>query len=259
VLVPVHDAPDALLRTLASIRTQAVDYHVVVVDDGSTPPVSVDALPCPDRVTLIRLEEQQGVTAALNAGLRDILNRPIEYVARLDAGDEDVGDRLAKQADYLDRHADTVLVGAWTSHRDRAGNELFVSEHPTSWAAIRRRMRYRAAFSHSACMLRTSALRRFGGYDARYDIAQDFELFWRLAASAPCANLAEVLVARIEEPGSVTISRRARSAWVRLMIQAKYFSPGDPHALLGIGRSVLALMVPWRLVFAYKKAVHVIR
>jgi hypothetical protein len=43
------------------------------------------------------------------------------------------------------------------------------------------------------------------------------------------------------------------------MIQAKYFSPADPHATFGIVRSLLALMVPGRLVFAYKKAVHVIR
>ena len=257
--MPVHNAPDALVRTLASIHAQGVDCQVFVVDDGSTPPLGMDAAPCRDRLTLIRLDERQGVTAALNAGLRHILAGPIEYIARLDAGDEDVCDRLAKQVDFLDRHADTVLVGAWTSHRDRAGKELFVSEHPTSWAGIRRRMRYRAAFSHSACMLRASALRRFGGYDARYDIAQDFELFWRLAASAPCANIPEVLVARIEEPGSVTVSRRARSAWVRLMIQAKYFSLADPHATFGIVRSLLALMVPWRLVFAYKKAVHVIR
>jgi glycosyltransferase involved in cell wall biosynthesis len=257
--VPVHDAPDALVRTLASIEAQGADHHVFLVDDGSAPPVCTEGIPCGDRLTLIRLDRQQGVTAALNAGLREILAHPIEYIARLDAGDEDVGDRLARQRDYLDRHADTVLVGAWTSHRDRYGKELFVSEHPTSWAGILRRMRYRAAFSHSACMLRASALRTFGGYDARYDIAQDFELFWRLASRAPVMNLPEVLVARIEEPGSVTASRRARSAWVRLMIQAKYFSPTDPHAFLGIVRSVLALMVPWRLVFAYKKAVHVIR
>lgn len=259
MLIPVHNAPGALDRTLASIHAQSTPCHIFVVDDGSQLPVDESNLGDRHRTTLIRLPRRQGVTGALNAGLKAILDGPYDYVARGDAGDVDTAGRLAVQMAYLDQHSETALVGAWTRSCDQAGAHLFVNEYPTSWPAIRRRMRYRTAFSHSACMLRTAALRRFGVYDERYEIGQDLELFRRLVEQAPCANVPEVLVVRTEDPNGVTMSRRARSASIRLMIQIRYFSPFDPHAALGLARSLLMLAVPRTLVFAYKKHRGVVR
>jgi glycosyltransferase involved in cell wall biosynthesis len=43
VLIPVYNEGGHLRETLESLRTQSVPFTVVLVDDGSTPPLSVDA------------------------------------------------------------------------------------------------------------------------------------------------------------------------------------------------------------------------
>ena len=260
ILIPVHNAGQALERTLASIRVQSVRSHIFIIDDGSDPPIApAEHDDSPHLITLIRLPRQRGVTRALNAGLDEILKASFDYLARADAGDVDVADRLAVQVAYLDRHPEIALVGSWTRSHDLSGAPLFVTQYPCTPAAIRRRMRYRSAFSHSSCMLRLSLLREVGRYDERYDVGQDLELFRRIAERAPCANLPDVLVLRTEEPTSVTMSRRAHSRWVRLKIQFRYLSFRDPHTVIGIGRSLLLMAVPVGIVFAYKKWRGVVR
>jgi hypothetical protein len=97
VLVPVHNAARFLPAALASLEAQTLpDFEVVLVDDGSTdgstevcrafaerrqarhacvhhtlpsePNVRASDA-CAQRVTVVRLEENGGVAAALNAGL----------------------------------------------------------------------------------------------------------------------------------------------------------------------------------------------
>ena len=66
VVVPCfNEAPDRLAATLASVRDVAPDVSVIVVDDGSTAPVTQTAI---GDARLIRLHKNLGPSAALNAG-----------------------------------------------------------------------------------------------------------------------------------------------------------------------------------------------
>jgi glycosyltransferase involved in cell wall biosynthesis len=59
VIIPTHNRPDKLAATIAYLRRQdlASDYYeVVVVDDGSTPPVTLCESTAGPRCTLVRLE-----------------------------------------------------------------------------------------------------------------------------------------------------------------------------------------------------------
>ena len=75
---------------------------------------------------------------------------------------------------------------------------LYVTRYPEGWEAIQRRLHYRTAFSHGACMVRVSALRAAGAYREDCPLGEDYELFWRLALRFPCANLSDVVVTRVE-------------------------------------------------------------
>lgn len=73
VVVPCFEAPEALALTLAGLETQDYPkdrFEVVVVDDGSSPPIAVpDSTPLD--VRLVRREERGfGLAAARNAGAR---------------------------------------------------------------------------------------------------------------------------------------------------------------------------------------------
>jgi len=73
VVVPAHDRTGPLRRTLSSLDQQSLDrdaYEVVVVDDGSTPPVVDDITEFVDgtHTRLLRHDRARGASAARNTG-----------------------------------------------------------------------------------------------------------------------------------------------------------------------------------------------
>ena len=70
VVIPSYDRPQALARCLAALEAQSLDrdrYEIVVVDDGTEPPLRVPAFP---RVRLLR-QPNAGPAAARNHGARE--------------------------------------------------------------------------------------------------------------------------------------------------------------------------------------------
>lgn len=132
VLLPVYNDQHGLDRSLDSLRHDGAAFDVVVVDDGSEPPVRVpgDGRDLPFAVTLLRLPQNRGITGALNAGLACIEAAGHAYVARLDAGDLSLPGRLAAQTAFLDRHPEHAVVGTQTEYVDPSGRLLFHSHRP---------------------------------------------------------------------------------------------------------------------------------
>jgi len=87
VVVAVHDCEKYIGRCLRSLLDQSFprrDMEIVVVDDGSTDNTRRVLDTFGDWIRVVRLEEQQGLPSACNAGIRAALSR---YVVRVDADD----------------------------------------------------------------------------------------------------------------------------------------------------------------------------
>ena len=85
VVVPCYNAGADLPRALASVRAQTFeDYEIIVVDDGSTDPATLDVLDSlSGDVRLIR-QPNKGLPGARNTGFREAAGR---YVVPLDCDD----------------------------------------------------------------------------------------------------------------------------------------------------------------------------
>lgn len=254
VLIPAFNARQGLRRTLASLAPDPVPFDIVVVDDGSVPALDVPAWAGTHRVRGLRLPVNRGIAHALNTGVRWILDHDYDVVARLDAGDLNEPQRFSRQLHFLEEHPDVALVGSWTRHVDEELRLLYVTRYPETWEAIRRRLHYRTAFSHGASMMRLSALREAGPYSEVCPLGEDYELFWRLALRYRCANLAEVLVTRVEHARSLTQANRLAMAASRLRLQWQHFVWRRGDCWLGVARSVGLLFVPAWLRLTLKRA-----
>lgn len=259
VLIPVYKAQEDLERTLATLDVQAPGFDIVVVDDGSAPPITLDAAAYRHRVILLRQAQNGGIEAALNAGLAHILDQGYSYVARQDAGDFDVGERVAIQAAYLDAHPEVAVVGAWVEFVDPQGVHLLMYCPPTTPKAIRQRLKYRPCFIHPATMIRASALREVGFYAFGYPCAEDYELFMRLARHYPCVNLDTVLVRKEDNPASLSNAKRAKSLRSRLKVQWRHFDWRSFDSYLGIAYSFVLRLVPMGAMNAVKRRLGTIR
>src|SRR5207302_689224 len=108
VLLPVRDGARYLREALASVLAQTLaDFELLVVDDGSedeTPAILAGV--ADGRLRAIR-QDRLGLVAALNRGIEEA-RAPL--LARMDADDVSLPERLERQAAYLDARPEVALV-----------------------------------------------------------------------------------------------------------------------------------------------------
>jgi len=208
VLMPVRDGAGFLEQALDSVLSQTfADLELVVVDDGSSDdtPRILSRYAAADRRVRVLSQAGQGHCAALNAGLA-VVAAPL--VARLDADDVAVADRLERQVAHLHSHPESVVVGGWAELIDGEGRAFATDRTPATDAAIRAALEDgQSPIYHPAATLRTAALRRLGGYRQAFQPSEDVDLWLRLAEGGTLANLQTVVLRYRVHPGQVSLTQ----------------------------------------------------
>ena len=246
VLIPVFNDQQGLEKALGSLAQDGAQFDVFVVDDGSDPPARIPP-GLPYDVRLKRQEPNQGITAALNAGLAEIVSGRYDYMARLDAGDLSLPDRLAAQMRFLDAHLDHAAVGTGARYVDTMGNRMFDFHPPTDHRSLLRFYRYRSGIVHPTAMIRVSAMLDCGFYRDKFRGGEDYDLFMRLSKDYKIGNLDTMFVEKEVRPGSIT-SRRLSMRISRIKLLRHHFNPWSIHSYLGIGFNALLMFAPVALV-----------
>ena len=111
VLIPAYNAAETIQRAVDSALAQTYrNYEVVVVDDGSRDTTAdIVTTLYGDRVRLLCLTSNQGESAAMNEGIAAAEG---ELIAFLDADDEWLPDKLARQVEALALNPNAVLAAS---------------------------------------------------------------------------------------------------------------------------------------------------
>jgi glycosyltransferase involved in cell wall biosynthesis len=253
VLIPVYNERGRLHDTLESLRAQTVAFTAVLVDDGSTPPLHIDAGAYSYPIVVHRMARNGGIEAALNAGLELIEARGFEFVARLDVGDRCTPTRLATQQAFLDEMPAVHLVGSDVEWRHDDGSLAFALTLPSTHQEISRALHHTVCLIHPTVMFRTSVLRAVGAYSYDYPAAEDFEFFWRIANRFQVANVPEVLLVTRFDPNGLSITRRRRQLRSKLRIQLENFRVAEPLSFVGVAKTLALMSVPYGGVVAIKR------
>lgn len=184
VLMPVRNAATTLAAAVASIRAQTcTDWELIIVDDGS----SDGTLEClrilqrSDSRVRVEVGPARGIANALNSGLE--LARG-EWVARMDADDESMPERLEEQRGFFLEHPEVGLVGSLVEFvGDRiasAGYGLYVDwiNSLVNSEAIALNRFIESPFAHPSVMFRRELVSQLGGYCVG-DFPEDYELWLR--------------------------------------------------------------------------------
>jgi glycosyltransferase involved in cell wall biosynthesis len=193
VLIPVFNAENYLEAALESVLDQTLqDLELIAIDDGSRDASRriLDKYAARDeRVHVVGNGSNLGISATLNRGWK-LARAP--FVARMDADDISLPDRLQRQVAYLEEHGSVAAVGGAVVIIDAAGIRHTVVRYPTSPAEIRAKLQWYNCFAHPAVTIRRSALDSIGGY--RYDHVEDYDLWLRLVERHELANLDTVVL-----------------------------------------------------------------
>lgn len=241
-------------EAVASILAQTLgDLELIVVDDGSADATADLLAAVGDRRLRVERQPHQGLTRALIRGFA-LARAPL--VARLDADDWALPERLARQRAFLDAHPDVGLLGAGAREVDASGREVAVIRPPEDDAAIRRALIRRNPFVHSSVVVRREVAERAGGYDASFAVAQDYDLWMRMSRVTRLANLAEPLVVRRLIPGRVSAERDSARlrAEARVRWHAVRSGAYPLWCVLFALRPALALALPLPLRWALRRS-----
>lgn len=204
VLLPVHNGEPYLSEAIDSILGQSFcDFELLIIDDGSTDRTSaiVESYRDP-RIRLLRHPRNLGLVSTLNRGLAEAHGA---YVARIDADDVCLPDRLQAQVAFLDRHPEVGVLGTAVQIVDPVGTAGATVRFPVSHAMARWALLFSSPIAHPAAMMRKDVITRLGGYRAEAVHCEDYDLWWRASDVTQLANLDKILLQLRKHDDNVTV------------------------------------------------------
>ena len=204
VLLPAYNAEPFITEAVMSILQQSyTNFVLLIIDDGSTDrtgEILEDLASRDSRIALYR-RENRGLIATLNEGLS--LCRT-ELVARMDADDIALPDRLVMQKDFMDAHPEVAVCGTCCIFHE--SNEVWRYPFDTPMDIL---FLFNASLIHPSVMFRRSIIRDVGGYHTDMVAAEDYELWVRLLSQGvQLVNLATPLLRYRQHPHMPRLSYR---------------------------------------------------
>lgn len=192
VLMTIYNAEPYLKEAVDSILAQTFkDWELIAIENGSTDEsLAVLAEYKDERVRVFSLPKNIGRTPGLRYALDQAQGG---YIAILDADDISHPLRLARQAAFLDEHADVALVGSWAQYIDGHGNIFAEFTPPITQQELRDCLGWINPIVHSSVMYRHQLALEVGGYSEELVWAQDFGLILALAQHSKVAMIDDFL------------------------------------------------------------------
>lgn len=185
VLMPCYNVAETVAETLSSLESQTLtDFEVISVDDGSEDSTLkiLQSWAARDSRFRVLARPHAGIIPALNAGL-DECQAP--YIARMDADDLALPERLALQTGYLEQHpgVDLVssLVEAFPKKQVREGFQIYVNwlNSLVTQAEIKREIYVESPLAHPSVTFRKEVVQQLGGYQD-FGWPEDYDLWLRM-------------------------------------------------------------------------------
>ncbi len=192
--MPVYNCERYLGEAIESILGQTFhDLELIIVADKSTDRTDaiLEFYRLKDPRIRVVYQEGSGLVPALNQGCRLARGK---YIARMDADDRSLPQRLEKQVHYLEGHPDIGILGTWIMYIDAAGRLRKVARSFTDPRIIKWYLYFENCISHPTVMMRMDIIRNLGFYYQEALPAEDYDLWVRAAEVTQISVLGEALV-----------------------------------------------------------------
>jgi glycosyltransferase involved in cell wall biosynthesis len=191
VLMPVHNAGAFLREAVESILHQTFsDFEFIIINDGSTDASESIILSFSDpRIVYLSNSRNRGLVQSLNRGL-DLARG--EYIARMDADDISLPERLQKQVYFMDEHPEVAVCGtAYRYFGDADRVRIQPSDPSVSFTCLAST----PPVGHPTTVIRKKVLNRHRiRYEERFQYAADYALWIRISQIGAIVSLPETLL-----------------------------------------------------------------
>lgn len=187
VVMPVYNGEKFLTEAIDSILMQSYkNIELVIVNDGSSDSSKriIQSYTDP-RIRFVENETNSGIVFSRNRGLESSKG---EYVATLDCDDIALPDRIEKQVEFLEKNPGYGMCGTFYISIDQKGEFKEKIHYPTGYQDIATCLILGNCFCNSTVMIRSRIAKELK-YREKFDIVEDYELWYRISRMSKLANL----------------------------------------------------------------------
>lgn len=248
--MPVFNGEQYLAEAVESILAQTfTDFEFIIVNDGSTDgsPALLQRFAERDgRIRVIDNERNLGIVHSLNRGLDACRG---QYVARMDADDIALPDRLSRQVAVLEAEPGIVALGGALQYIDAGGKEFGAVRQCVTGKSFLKQ----TPMLHPTTVIRRSALEQSGiRYHDQYRYAEDYYLWLELSRLGRLSAVPEVVLRYRVSNGATRLKHLKGVLWATLKVKKAGVlrlgirpGPGDIARYLG---ECMLLCLPSRFV-----------
>ncbi len=212
VVMSVYNGQKFLNEAIECILHQTYkDLEFIIINDGSSDSSSSiirKYASLDDRILFIN-HNNKGLTKSLAIGCQLAKG---EYIARQDVDDYSMLSRLQEQVDYLEKHKKVSLIGTWYEvFGCNQGANIY--QPIDSDYLLRKDLFSRNPFCHSSTMFRNVSYQNADGYNAKYRVAQDLDLWFSIARIGNLGMVEKVLVKRRVHGDAIS---QSNLAWIQV-------------------------------------------
>lgn len=192
VLMSVYNGEKHLHQAVDSILNQTFkDFEFLIINDGSTDKTAQILQSNYDpRIKIINNDKNIGLTKSLNKGLKIARGK---YIARMDADDISMPERLEKEVRLLERRKNVGLVGTYCLVINENGKVFYEFKSSANEKILKKNLLAENQFTHGSAMFRRRCLEKAGDYREEFVVAQDYDLWLRIAEFSDLAIIPEFL------------------------------------------------------------------
>ena len=187
VIIPAYNRAHVLAKALDSVLNQTVKaVEVIVVDDGSSDQTQALIVNNYPEVILLT-QTNQGVSAARNAGFSKVTT---DWIALLDSDDEWLPKKMELQLNELTKTGVKVChcEEVWVRNGVRVNAK---NKHKKKRGDIFSDCLHFCAMSPSSIVLHRDIWQEFDGFDERFIVCEDYDLWLRLCVKYHVALIDE--------------------------------------------------------------------
>lgn len=201
IALPAYNAKDYIAECLDSLLAQTYqNFEIILIDDCSTDGTAdVVAGYTDSRIHYFKNEKNSGIVYSLNKAYA--LSRG-EYLARMDADDICMPERLEKQINFLEQHKDISLVSVWFQTFDGASG---ICRYATEPEEIKCKLLFSLQLLHPGWMFRRELVQEHNlQYREEYKYAEDWDFLVRATSVTRLSNIPEILMNYRINPNQVS-------------------------------------------------------
>jgi len=184
VLMPAYNAEKYIGEAIASVLNQSfTDFELLIINDGSTDSTQKIIHSFRDKRIVLINQQNKGVSAALNVGLKAAR---ADYIARFDADDVCHPDRLKIQYEFITSYPQYTIIGSTADYIDASGHFMFTHQLAGHLNEEIQQLKYSVCpFIHSSVLYKKDVVITNGGYNEN---AYTYEDHFLWASMQPVAG-----------------------------------------------------------------------